>query len=292
MDRGSPRPLEARAPGQPVAKWPMPVADFLSGPYLRRADVVLTRKRRSFRSWLIRWATQGNFSHAAMVFLVPHQEQGFNNSFVIEAASHGVDLANLADYLNDRRTIVGIKRLPARWFSDEVQCLVRGRMLNSIQSSYSYATAITIGLGLLRRVAFGIRSRVQGTRKAISGRRQKALAPPNEFICSGLVQLGFLHALTEQVADGKLRPARLADVVFHDELAGLLPADWEQFSDAEQVEIMWDFANGFEDVLLAVTPEHIARSQKLAWVYIIRDRLVYPVSTEAEARALLEWRSR
>lgn len=273
-----------------AALWPMPVEEFLSGPYLRRADVVLTRKSRDLRSWLIRWATQGSFSHAALVFLVPHQEQGFDNTFVIEAAAKGVDLANLADYLSDRRTIVGIKRVPARWFDKDLQCLVRGRMLNSIQSRYSYATAIDIGLAFLGRLAFGVRSRVQGTRKAISDRRRQALAPPNEFICSGLVQLGFLHAITEQVAAGTLEPRSIADIVFHEEVARFLPEDWDQFTPAEQHEIMWDLARGFGDVLEAVTPEHLACSPRLEWVYVVRDQRVFPVSTEAEARALLDWR--
>ena len=156
-----------------AAQWPMTVDAFLSGPYLQRSDVVLTRTHRDFRSWLIRWATKGSFSHAALVFLVPHQEKGFNNSFVIESTSKGVDLANLADYLNDRRSVVGIKRVNDGWFQGEAQSLVRGRMLNSIESKYSYATIAALGWDLLSELAFGIRSRISGTRKAINGRRNK-----------------------------------------------------------------------------------------------------------------------
>ncbi|MGW8207169.1 MAG: hypothetical protein ACWGMY_09470, partial [Hyphomicrobiaceae bacterium] len=99
----------------------MPVDVFLTGPYLQRADVLLTRKNRDFRSWLIRFATKGSYSHAALVFLVPHQERGFNNSFVIERSSGGVDLTNFTDCVNDRRSVIGVHRLGKPWFNDEVQ---------------------------------------------------------------------------------------------------------------------------------------------------------------------------
>ncbi len=38
----------------------MPVDVFLTGPYLQRADVLLTRKNRDFRSWLVRFASKGS----------------------------------------------------------------------------------------------------------------------------------------------------------------------------------------------------------------------------------------
>ncbi|MEQ8826091.1 MAG: hypothetical protein RIC14_17120 [Filomicrobium sp.] len=269
--------------------WPKPVGEFLSGPYLNRADIVLTRKNRDFRSWLIQWATRGSFSHAALVFLVPHQEQGFNNTFIIESASKGVDLTNLAHYLTDKRQVVGIRRLKGTWFDERAQKLVRGRMLNSIESTYSYATVFRLGLAFFNEIAFGIKARIWGARSAIKGRRRATLQPPNEFICSGLVQLGYLNAIAEQVAMGYLLPQRVGDVVFQNDVGKLLPRDWSQFSDAEQYEIMWDFVSGFSDVLEAVTPEDLARSENLDWVYVIRDGLAHKVQSQAHAEELLSW---
>ncbi len=267
--------------------WPIPVDEFLSGAYLHRADVVLMRKHRDLRSWLIRWATRGTFSHAALVFLVPHEEKGFNNTFVIESASKGVDLKNLASYLNDRRQVVGIKRLKGNWFDDRAQSLVRGRMLNSIQSSYSYATMFRLGWAFFNEVLFGIKARIWGARSAIQGRRRRTLQPPNAFICSGLVQLGFLNAVAEQVAIGYLLPQRVGEVVFQQDVAHFLPNDWSQFSDAEQYEIMWDFVTGFQDVLEAVTPEDLAVSQQLEWAFVVRDGLVHKINSSEHARELL-----
>jgi len=272
--------------------WPMPVAEFLAGGYVRRADVVLTRKRRDFRSLLIRWATNGSFSHAALMFLVPHQEQGFNNSFVIEAASGGVDLTNFADYLNDRRSVVGIRRLSSASLAGRIDTLVRGRMLNSIKARYSYRTAANIVYDFANQLAFGVKSRVFGAQRAIADRRQHALAPPNQFICSGLVQLGYVHAVAELIGQTELPPSRIAEVVFRKDLERFLPQDWEQFTDAEQLEIMWDFVSGFRQELEAATPEDLATSPRLRWVYIIRNGLVYPAESDEQAHQLLTWRPR
>jgi len=267
----------------------MPVEEFLRGTYLNRADVVLMRKERDMRSWLIRWATRGSFSHAALIFLVPHQEQGFNNTFVIESVSRGVDLQNLGSYLRDKHQVVGIKRLRGTWFDERAQSLVRGRILNSIQSTYSYATAFRLCWAFLGEIAFGLKARMWGTRRALKGHRRRALKPPNAFICSGLVQLGYLNAIAEQVAMGYLLPQRVGDVVFQTDVASFLPDDWSRFSDAEQYEIMWDFVTGFQDVLEAVTPEDLAVSPHLEWVYVIREGFAHPVRSAEHARELLDW---
>lgn len=284
--RAAPR---ATAPaGTPL--WPMPIEDFLSGPYLQRADVVLTRKNRDLKSWLIRWATKGSFSHAALVFLVPHLERGFNNSFVIESASGGVDLTNFRDYVSDRRSVIGIKRLNVPWFTDEVQCAVRGRMLNSIKSTYDYATIIRLARELLADVAFGIKARVYGPSKAIARTHERRIQPPNKFICSGLVQLGFIHSLLDLAAEKRLPPEFLSDIVFREELREFLPEDWSQFTADEQDEILWEFATGFADLLEAVTPEDLATSPKLEWVYVVKRGLVYQAHSDEQARELLVWK--
>lgn len=287
-----PLPLPSLATTPGAALWPMPVAEFLKGPYLQRADVVLTRKNRDIKSWLIRFATKGSFSHAALVFLVPHLEKGFNNSFVIESASGGVDLTNFADYVNDRRSVIGIKRLNVPWFTDEVQCAVRGRMLNSIKSTYDYATIFRLARELLADLAFGIKSRVLGPSKAIRSSYEKHIQPPNKFICSGLVQLGFVHTLLDMAGDKRLPPEFLSDIVFREDLREFLPADWNEFSADEQHEIMWEFATGFADLLEAATPEDLAASPQLEWVYVIRRGMVFPATSDEEARELLTWKPR
>lgn len=271
-------------------QWPMPVSAFLMGPYLQRSDVVLTRKNRDLKSWLIRWATNGSFSHAALVFLVPHQERGFNNSFVIESASSGVDLTNFMDYVSDRRSIVGIKRMTKPWFNEEVQARVRGRMLNTIKSTYSYATVVRLARELLADIAFGVKSRIYGPARAIQTRRDRQIDPPNKFICSGLVQMGFVQTLVDMAGEQRLPPEFLSDIVFREDLRQFLPTDWNEFSAQEQSEIMWEFATGFSDLLEAATPEDLASSPQLEWIYVIKRGLVYPATSDDHVRELLTWK--
>lgn len=293
-----PKPIGKAALHPPVAApspeppWPIPVADFLAGPYLRPSDVVLTRKRQSIRSWLIRFATRGSFSHAALVFLVPRLEKGFDNSFVIEAGTSGVELTNLSDYLNDRRQVVGIKRLDKPWFTEELQCLVRGRLLNTIKAPYSYRTMFNVVCDIANELRYGVRSCVFGPYQAICKSRKLALSPPNQYICSGLVQEGFLRAIADLAFSDRISPARLNEVVFRDDLASLLPRDWSQFTQKEQREIVYDYASGFADRLQSVTPNDLAKSSALSWAYVVRDGLVHKIASESHARKLLHWRLR
>jgi hypothetical protein len=270
----------------------MPAEVFLTGPYLQRADVLLTRKNRDFRSWLIRFATKGSYSRAALVFLVPHQEKGFNNTFVIERSSGGVDLTNFTDSVNDRRSVIGVKRLAKPWFNDEVQCDVRGRMLNMIKSSYDYSTIITLAREFVRDLAFGVRCRIYGPTRAIRMAREREIKPSKEFICSGIVQLGFIHTLMDLAGEKRLPPQFLSGIVFRDDLKTFLPEDWEQFPAAEQEEIFYDFVVGFSDLMEATKPEDLAATPELEWVYVIRRGKVYPLQSDEQVRELLAWKRR
>jgi len=226
------------------------------------------------------------------VFLVPHQEKGFNNSFVIERSSGGVDLTNFTDYVNDRRSVIGVKRLARPWFNDEVQCDVRGRMLNMIKSSYDYSTIITLAREFVRDLAFGVQSRIYGQTRAIRTAREREIKPPNKFICSGLVQLGFIHTLMDLAGEKRLPPQFLSGIVFRDGLKTFLPEDWEQFTAAEQEEIFYDFVVDISDLMEANTPEDLAATPELEWVYVIRRGKVYPVQSDEQVRELLAWKPR
>ncbi|MGH6817039.1 MAG: hypothetical protein ACREC6_15185 [Hyphomicrobiaceae bacterium] len=288
MDLLRPRHRAPSGPGDP--QWPMSVAAFLAGRFLRRADIVLTRKRRGVSSWFVRWATRGKFSHVALVFLVPHQDVGFDNTFAIEAAWDGIGLTNLLTYLNDGRSMVGIKRLSQPWFDMDVQRIVRGRLLGSIESPYSHAKVGRIVLNLVDRVLYGVHHRLAGPEKALNARLRRNLTAPNAFMCSGLVQLGFLSALGDLVRQARLPPHAFADIVFDAKLAPIFDnIDWARHGAAEQLEIVWDTITGCADVLAAVTPEELAGTPKLEWIYVVREGMVYPVRSELEAGQLLDW---
>ncbi len=265
--------------------WPKPVDEFLAGNYLERADVVLTRRDGDFTSYLIRWATNSPFSHAAMVFTGPTFETGVSGTFVIEAASGGVDLTNLKDYATDKSSFVAIKRFKQSWFDENKKSRVRGVLLDKIKSSYNYWV---IGR-ILRNIWFGVQNKVQGKERAVENFRENAWTPPNEFICSGLVQLGFVEAVLEYIKSGQLPPSSLKQVVFHKEAATRLPdaTDWSYFDaeTAQSTAAIFREQNLYE--LESVTPQDLAESDKLEWLYFIRGGLVHKISTYEELKRKL-----
>lgn len=264
--------------------WPKPVDEFLAGEFLERSDVVLTRREYDPTSFMIRWATGSPFSHAALVFTSPNVEQGVSSTFVIEAGTGGVDLTNLRDYVYDKSSFVAIKRLRQPWFDAEKQSRVRGLLLDNIKSEYNYWAIVRFA----RSLWFGIKRTVQGKQEAVLSFQQGDWQRPNEFICSGLVQFGFVEAVVEYVRSRKLPPWTVADVMFTKQgEAGLIPREvWEQMT-PEEVEVMLDghtaaIRESLASQLEAITPHDLAVSDKLEWLYFIKDGLVYRVSSLAD----------
>jgi hypothetical protein len=263
----------------------MPVEDFLAGNYLERADVVLTRRNWDFSSWAIRYATNSPFSHAAMVFTGPQFESGYSNTFVIESGTKGVDLTNLRDYIADKSAFLAIKRFKKDWFDETKQSRVRGLLLDKIKSTYNYWAIVHI----VRNLWFGVQQTVQNERRGEHRHHERGEGePPTEFICSGLVQIGFVEAVLEYIKAGQLPPSTINDVVFEPEAATRLPekADWAYLDPEASKTTAVLFRKQNYEALQWVTPEDLAASDKLEWLYFIKDGLVYKVSTYDEVKKL------
>jgi hypothetical protein len=266
--------------------WPMPVEDFLAGKYLERADVVLTRRAWDISSWAIRWATNSPFSHAAMVFTGPQFESGYTSTFVIESGTSGVDLTNLRDYIADKSAFIAIKRFRQPWFDEAKQSRVRGLLLDKIKASYNYWAIGTIA----RNLWFGVERSVSGDRKTMRRYRERNWDAPTEFICSGLVQIGFVEAALEYIKAGTLPPTALNEVVFEKEAATRLPEreDWGYLDAESSKTTAVLFRKQNFDALQSVTPEDLAASEKLEWLYFIKNGQVYKVASYDDVRKLIE----
>lgn len=264
----------------------MPVEDFLAGRYLERADVVLTRREWNLASWAIRWATSSPFSHAAMVFTGPQFESGYSSTFVIEAGTSGVDITNLRDYIADKSAFIAIKRFRKDWFDEPKQSRVRGLLLDKIKASYNYWA---IG-SIVRSLWFGVERSVSGDRTTVRRFRERNWSPPNEFICSGLVQIGFVEAALEYIKAGQLPPSALNEVVFEREAATRLPdrEDWGYLDAETSKSTAVLFRKQNFDALQSVTPEDLAVSNKLDWLYFIKNGVVYKVGSYADVRKLID----
>ncbi len=279
-----PAPVAAKKPATDATEetWPMPVEDFLAGNYLERSDVVLTRRDWDLASWAIRWATNSPFSHAALVFTGPQFESGFSNTFVIEAGTGGVDLTDLRDYIADKSSFLAIKRFKKEWFDEPKQSRVRGLLLDKIKANYNFWA---IG-HIARNIWFGVERSMRGDEEAIRTFREREWTPPNEYICSGLVQIGFVEAVLEYIKSDRLPPSALKEVVFQSVAATRLPDedDWQYLDGESSKTTAVLFRNQNFDVLESVTPEDLATSKKLEWLYMIKNGLVYKADSYDDVR--------
>lgn len=230
--------------------------------HLRRGDIVLSRSH-TLNSAAIRWVTGSQFSHAALVFFLPHAEQGFNSTFVLESTSRGVGLEKLEAYLTSKspRSDIVVLRLDGSGFDSEYFKRVRGLMLDHINSGYDHWRVIRLGLSLL----FGLRLGWSTLRRGQEGslretiartRRRKYNWLPPEFICSGFIQYGLVKAAERKA---QKQAAILKPGVALDD----------------------------EEGLLAVTPEDIAQSDRVTWRFAARAGRVRPVSSYAEALSFI-----
>lgn len=284
-----PEPSQAQKAEMAAApeQWPMKIDEFLAKEYLTRADVVLTRRDYDPTSFAIRWATNSPYSHAALVFNRPRQETGINSTFVIEAGSGGVDLTNLRDYISDKSSYIAIKRFKNGWFDEEMQGRVRGVLLEKIKDSYNYWAIGRIA----RNLWFGVQTAARRNReRSVQAYKDNEWKPPSEFICSGLVQIGFVEATIEAIKAGRLPPSALRDVVFLQRQRRWLPNEngWKRLDSSKARDTAVQFRQQNLAALESITPEDLARSDKLEWLYVVKSNMVYKVNSYDQAKALIE----
>lgn len=273
----APQPESAPAAAS-GSEWPKDVDQFLAGQYLQKADVILEQRSGDLPAWVIRWATNSQFSHAALVYTAPPYDSGLSTTFVIEAGTKGVDLTKLSDYLRDTRvSFIAIKRLkPQPWFDAEREARVRGLLVDKIKAHYDYWTIFQIA----KQFVFGVQEKVGSRQKAVESFRDKDWSPPNEFICSGLVQIGFVEMILEAIKNNQVSPEALRDVVFTRSAEQSLPirGSWASLGDVQK-QTAQNFRNLLNDELYSVTPEDLAQTEKLDWMYLIKANKVYKISS-------------
>lgn len=261
--------------------WPKPVGEFLAGEYLKKSDVMLTRRSGDIASAVIRWATSSSFSHAALVYTAPPTDPGVSGTFVIEAGTKGVDLTKLTDYAEGGSAdFVAIKRLrPQPWFDNNKQARVRGLLLDKIKASYDYWTIWKVA----RNLWFGVQSKMSSRQDTVERYRKNEWAPPNEYICTGLVQIGFVEMMVEAIKRKEISPEALRDVVFNKNAERYLPqpGQWKNLGD-DASETAAYFREILNDELYSVTPEDLAQSDKLEWLYLIKNGAVHKIASYAD----------
>lgn len=247
----------------------MSVKEFIQGGHLKRGDIVLCSGKHGILSRLIRWGTKSYFSHAALVFAVPHLNEGFDKAFVIESIGEGIDLTNLEHYLESDHYNVAIRRLEQPWFehhSPRLPKMIRGHMLDFIKANYDIRMIIRIGISLAYSLLLQRKS--APFEELLQGLLERGKILPSAFICSGFVQHGFYKTVEKEVVKGELPESCLQDVIFH-------PNDDGASSKPRR---------------LATSPREIATTEKLAWKFAsIRENgvtYIYPISSRRELEEL------
>ena len=243
----------SKTAGDNDPEFPMPVGKFLkqADRHLHRGDILLSRSPTP-ASRMIRFFSGSTFSHAAMIFLVPQLEEGFENTFVIESLFEGVGVASLESYVNGKRPVeeVGVLRLVGREFTQSYFKLARGLLLNELHKPYDYHRLFLIALNVL----FGLHLAARRVRHKVAVVKRWM---PREFICSGFIQYGLYQAAQKMDLD-------LSKVILKN--GETAPST---------------------DEMLALTPEDLMLSKKLTWLFVIRRGWVHRVNNADEAQRVI-----
>jgi len=233
--------------------FPMTVKAFFANAdrWLNYGDILLSRSPL-MASQLIRLASGGFFSHAAIIFLLPRRHDHLTSTFVLESLFKGVGIANLQTYVSGDRPIeeVGILRLEGDGFSQDFFKQTNGILLNEVNKPYDYRRLWRIALSTF----FGLQQAANRLQRRPNIFRRWM---PRQFICSGFIQYGLFQAAQIKGLD----PAR---VILKNGLTDPTP-----------------------DEMLGLTPEDLARSKKISWKYVIRRGWVYEVENYDQAKRII-----
>jgi hypothetical protein len=250
--------------------------ELVIGGKLKRADILLTRSKRSLLGWLIRLGTGSDWDHALMVYTIRATHLGYERTFIIESKGAGIDIHNIAHYFDrPKKYDVGIKRLEAPWFADDSDTgglryrrRIRGFSLQEIDDKYDYRLILGITRRILRQIILAFlfpRQRFKPPEERRVQVQRVLGFEVNAYICSGFVQWAYCAAVSRIVAEDGLDPARIREVVFNPRISGEVT----------------------ESELLSTTPADIANSDKLSWIYVIKDGVVHEVASEEEVNQIL-----
>ena len=231
--------------------------------FLKRGDIVLSRSP-TFLSWLIRRTTGSSFSHAALVFFVAKPDEGYSSTFLLESVQAGVGLANLRDYIAGRhpKAEIAVLRLVDPAYGETFFKDVRGLMLDHVKSGYDFSTVWRLGLSAVfgmrlswARLRLGRNIAMQDAMARTKARVNKWIPP--QFICSGFIQYGFLKAAVRSGLP-------VYPVIFRNGL---------------------DERSG--NALLAVTPEDLATTNNLQWLFVARRGWVYRADNRRKSEMII-----
>jgi len=238
---------------------------------LKRADILLAHSKGSYWGWLIRLGTRCYWNHAFTLYMVRDPNQGYHEALIIDPRMGVIHIDNIAHYFeNPSRYDVAVKRLDEEWFQNELfycqtVCDIAWR-----ETADKFDTRLVrVGRGILRQIRLAYRF-VRRTMKYPRPRKKRLSSITKRlkisaYGCGGFVQWSYYQGVSRILEESQDKTI-LQDVIFNPRL----------------VEPVTEYN------LLATTPADLAKSDKLLWKYVVRDSVVWEVSSEEEVNSILK----
>ena len=247
------------------------------GRLLKSCDVLLLHSKRNLRGWLIQRGTHSHWNHALMVHVVKGAALECERTLVIDPKMSGLEIDELGYYLQSHdRYDVGVKRFKQGWFhndSDTAGVCCRTRVLelalrkvNDSPHSGQIWRTVTRFLRHIK-LAFHLKQQMKPPGQKLISTRGGEPLDVTAYTCSGFIQWCYYHAVDQALQKDSLRNDRIREAIFNPRLS--MEAD--------------------DHSLLSTTPADLARSDKLIWKYVVKNGVVWEVSSEEEINSITGW---
>jgi len=293
-----------------------------NGSVLRVADVLLrvNKDPKEIFAHLIRIATGSKWSHSAILYLISDPYRGYNNTFLVEAKTKGI---NIASWRNEvvpfEQFTVGIKRPDVEWYVETpreqakhdphdpedthgISYLrhVRGIAMDQINGLYDKKTVYELSALYVKRAAQRHLSAVPQVAETAASlaeffkkwdEKETDTTQVLRLICSGLVQYSFFEALRIRVMHDldipEHRDAALSNlrnmprIIFSADPHGLIP-EYVHKIEQGQLAIHDPVPNNLLDLLKTAVPADFNNSSNLTWRYVINKGVVWQIEVADE----------
>lgn len=290
---------------------------------LRVSDVILRSNEdpKELFARIIRFASQSQWSHSALIYLVNDPAQGFDNIFVVEAMPRGIHIASWQKEITPPQHFnVGIRRLPLDWYVEPpaeaskhdrddpedthgIAYLrhVRAVALDQINNLYDRTAVQELAAQYVERLARkhlpafpGIANVADALSHFFEKQDEAGMASKNimRFMCSGLVQYSFFAALQRRIASDLQIPAHrdaamsnlsnLHRIIFREDPDGIVP-EYIQQVQSGKLKITDPLPENLENLLRTALPADFNNSKNLTWCYVAHEGTVWRIDEDAPA---------
>ncbi len=287
------------------------------GPFLRVSDVVVRANYdpNQIFSRFIRIATNSQWSHSSLLYLISDPPNGFDNTFLVEAMTTGVRVASWRnEVVPYTEFTVGLKRPCLDWYVETPREIskhdpddpedvagidylrhVRGMAIDQINGLYDHNVVWELTALYIERVAKGHLAGIPQIAEAAAGAANlfkhwdEASAKTENmfrFICSGLVQYSFFEALRVRINNDLAIPAHrdaamsnlsnLHRIIFRDDPQQAI-LNYIQQVQTGKLKLTDPVPGDVLDLLKTATPADFNDSPNLAWRYVIDKGMVWQI---------------